>query len=280
MSDNSSPSDDNITKSTGTQKPPPLPNASGSEARPTTASTIARENHLADPFATPESSRPSSRHHHMHSSKISFSDTSSGFLSAPRTPTEGVFPSATPNHIPVPRSILSNPSRISVIQSARSSAVPLPSGNAIPRKLPRMKSYMMADPNNIPKPWTDKPNPRAKIAYFLTYAVIFIGLAGGIVQCYFNYAHAQLDRKPLCLVMEENFDSEEAVFGENGSFNREVNMDGFGYVPFFYFFFFAPIVRNATREGANSLYCYGLLPTPSTSLRLVFTAFLTLFLLD
>jgi len=30
--------------------------------------------------------------------------------------------------------------------------------------------------------------------------------------------------------MEENFDSEDSVFGENGSFNREVNMDGFGYV--------------------------------------------------
>lgn len=99
---------------------------------------------------------------------------------------------------------------------------------ATPRKLPRMKSHMISDRNDIPKPWTEKRNPRAKIAYFLTYAVVLIGLAGGIVQCYFNYAHAQLDRKSLCLVMEENFDSEDSVFGENGSFNREVAMDGFG----------------------------------------------------
>lgn len=237
MSDNTNPpppTDDNATKSTGKQKPTSLPIASGSETRPTTASTLGRgDGHMSDPFSTPDSSRPSSRHHQMHSSKISFSDVSSGFLSAPRTPTEGVFPSATSNHIPVPRSILSNPSRISMLQSARSSAIPLPTGTATPRKLPRMKSHMIADRNEISKPWTDKPDRRIRIAYFLTYAVILVGLAGGIVQCYFNYAHAQLDRKPLCLVMEENFDSEEAVFGENGSFNREVNMDGFGYVVYF-----------------------------------------------
>lgn len=206
------------------QTVPSSSQASDGENRPTTSSSLPR-----DPFTTPFSSRPSSRHHHhLHSSKISFSDASSGFLSIPRTPTEGIFPSATSNHIPVPRSILSNPSRISMLQSARSSAVPLPGGNAVPRKLPRMKSHMITDRNDISKPWTEKPNPRARIAYLLTYAVVCIGFAGGILQCYFNYAHAQLDRKPLCLVMEENFDSGDGVFGENGSFNREVNMDGFG----------------------------------------------------
>ena len=92
-----------------------------------------------------------------------------------------------------------------------------------------MKSYMV-NPSDLSKPWTQTRNPRASIAYLLTYAVILIGFAGGIVQCYFSYANAQLDKRPLCLVMEENFDSEDSVFGENGSFNREVNMDGFGYV--------------------------------------------------
>lgn len=232
MSDNgssTSPSDDNSRQSSDKQKPLAPPNAS----RPGTASTVAREGQLGDPFATPDSSRPPSlRQHQNHSSKVSqvsFSDASS--LSIPRTPTEGVFPSATSNHIPVPRSILSNPSsRVSVLPSARSSAIPLPSGIATPRKLPRMKSHMITDRSDIPKPWKEKPNPRAKIAYFLTYAVILLGIAGGAVQCYFSYARAQLDKKPLCLVMEENFDSEDAVFGENGSFNREVTMDGFGYV--------------------------------------------------
>jgi len=57
-----------------------------------------------------------------------------------------------------------------------------------------------------------------------------MGLAGGAVQCYFTYTGVALDRKPLCLVMEENFDNETAVFGPGGTFFREVNMDGYGFV--------------------------------------------------
>lgn len=43
-----------------------------------------------------------------------------------------------------------------------------------------------------------------------------------------------LDRQPLCLAFEENFDDPATVFGQvgtkGGSFMREVNMDGFGLV--------------------------------------------------
>jgi hypothetical protein len=87
----------------------------------------------------------------------------------------------------------------------------------------------------------------------LTYAVICVGLAGGIVQCYFNYVHAQLDKKPLCLVMEENFDSEDSVFGQNGSFSREVNMDGFGYVasPSLQFHFCTPSTLGVLRPHSS-----------------------------
>lgn len=48
------------------------------------------------------------------------------------------------------------------------------------------------------------------------------------MQCYFTYTGVALDKQPLCLVMEENFDNETAVFGPGGTFFREVNMDGFG----------------------------------------------------
>ena len=192
---------------------------------PTLLHEVMPSTSVRDPFSTPTSSRPSSRHHL--SQKVSFSDTSSRALSVPRTPTDGIFPSATSNHIPIPRPISS---RLSLSPSAQSSAVPITGGTIIPRKLPRMKSYMVPDQNDLSKPWTQTRNPRASIAYLLTYAIILIGFAGGIVQCYFSYANAQLDKRPLCLVMEENFDSEDSVFGENGSFNREVNMDGFGYV--------------------------------------------------
>ena len=67
------------------------------------------------------------------------------------------------------------------------------------------------------------------------WVIIVIGLAGGGVQSYFKFKNVPLDREPLCLVMEENFDDEAKVFGTNGqggTFFREVNMDGFGYASF------------------------------------------------
>ena len=96
------------------------------------------------------------------------------------------------------------------------------------QKAQRMPSHLILEGVPLPKPWTDKPQPRARIAYFLTYAMILVGFAGGVVQLYFKYANAQLDRQPLCLIFQEDFDSEDAVFGANGTFQREVSMDGFG----------------------------------------------------
>ncbi|TFK67104.1 glycoside hydrolase family 16 protein [Pluteus cervinus] len=92
----------------------------------------------------------------------------------------------------------------------------------------RMKSHMITDFDNVPKPWLENKRPRDKFAYWIVYVLVFIGLAGGAVQAYFSYSGVLLDRQPLCLVMEENFDSQDAVFGDNGSFVREVSMDGFG----------------------------------------------------
>ena len=118
--------------------------------------------------------------------------------------------------------------------SARSTsiAVNMPSSPLAPspakQKVQRMPSHLIQEGVPLPKPWTEKPHPRARIAYFVTYAMILVGLAGGVVQSYFKYTGAQLDRKPLCLVFQEDFDSEDAVFGSNGTFQREVSMDGFG----------------------------------------------------
>lgn len=52
------------------------------------------------------------------------------------------------------------------------------------------------------------------------------------IQCYFTYKNVLLDRQPLCMVFDEEFDgSESDVFGQNnqgGKFMREVDMSGFG----------------------------------------------------
>ncbi|KAG6830499.1 hypothetical protein H0H87_007856, partial [Tephrocybe sp. NHM501043] len=168
---------------------------------PTTPKTPAQ-----DPFASPASSRPSSLRPR----------TANSSLSVPGSP--------------IPRSILHLPSnsnsisRISTATSAhnvRISSAPL-------KKLPRMRSHMLPEGQTVPKPWAEHPPARMTIAYYLTYLMIFLAAAGGAVQTYFSYKNVVLDRKPLCIVLDENFDNPDTVFGMNGTFFREVNMDGFG----------------------------------------------------
>ncbi|KAK2464990.1 hypothetical protein APHAL10511_003066 [Amanita phalloides] len=96
----------------------------------------------------------------------------------------------------------------------------------------RPKSTMLSEEAPPEKPWLKQRDPYARIAYLLTYAMILLGIAGGAVQCFFSWTNVQLlpDNK-LCLVLNENFDAPDAVFGTdgtNGTFFREVDMSGFG----------------------------------------------------
>lgn len=208
--------------------------SSGVEARPTTAEshppasmetrpTTASSTPATDPFASTFSSRsPSIRISLDQSSPSNGTSAAAG-----RTQSDYSHP------IPYPlQSILNSPKSGSFSFSARSSAVRVSNAPApVKPKAPRMKSHMITSDNPAPKPWNDKPNPRAKFAYFLTYGALMLGLAAGAVQCYFAFKDVALDRQPLCLVMDENFDgTDDSVFGNGGSFFREVNMDGNGFV--------------------------------------------------
>jgi hypothetical protein len=124
-----------------------------------------------------------------------------------------------------------------------------------PKKAPRMPSHMITNPGFLPKPWSAARSrtPRAIISHYLVYAVVAIGAAIGALQCYLQYKGVMLDRQPLCLVFEENFDDAETVFGQigtkGGSFMREVNMDGFGFASFLSIFPFSkPYYRNGEFE--------------------------------
>ena len=59
-----------------------------------------------------------------------------------------------------------------------------------------------------------------------------IGVLLGGVRVWFGWNDVQLLKGNLCLVMDENFDSDVGLFGENGKFFREVEMSGFGYAKF------------------------------------------------
>ncbi|KIM48512.1 glycoside hydrolase family 16 protein [Hebeloma cylindrosporum] len=196
---------------------------SGTETRPDTAASAAS---LSDPFASPPSSRaPSIRQMppSPNSSKLSF---------------PGPFADNNTTTINARRSILSQSGFASpafssaVSNSSRLSTVALPNANSTgvaPKpKVPRMRSHMLSEGATVEKPWTSKKNPRATFSYWIVYVIILCGLAGGAVQCYMTWKHVALDNQPLCLVLDENFDNEATVFGENGTFFREVNMDGFG----------------------------------------------------
>jgi hypothetical protein len=85
---------------------------------------------------------------------------------------------------------------------------------------------MLVDPPQ--KPWITSRDPYARVAYLLTWGMIFVGLAISGVKCWLDWSRAQLITGPLCKVLDEDFSSGNAVFGENGTFFREVDMSGFG----------------------------------------------------
>lgn len=93
----------------------------------------------------------------------------------------------------------------------------------------RAKSTMLTPDAVIPKPWTSTRDPYRRFSYFLTYAMVLLGLLLGGVRIFFGWRDVQLLQGNLCLVMDENFDSEVGIFGDNGKFFREVEMGGFGY---------------------------------------------------
>ncbi|KAJ7692096.1 concanavalin A-like lectin/glucanase domain-containing protein [Mycena rosella] len=85
----------------------------------------------------------------------------------------------------------------------------------------------------VAKPWTAKPNPRARISYYLTYAIVFIGAGLGALQSVLTYRGVRLDRQPLCLVFHDDFNSgdDAGVFGTAttpGRFLREAQTGGYG----------------------------------------------------
>lgn len=92
----------------------------------------------------------------------------------------------------------------------------------------RPKSTMLTSTSTLEKSWLTSRDPYQKLAYFITYGVMFLGIAAGVIRCYFGWMSVPLLSGNLCMVLEENFDSEEGLFGDNGTFFREVDMSGLG----------------------------------------------------
>ncbi|KAJ7792299.1 glycoside hydrolase family 16 protein [Mycena olivaceomarginata] len=109
-----------------------------------------------------------------------------------------------------------NPSRVTTLDA------PVSSGTAKHMASTRLSSLHRPPDgrralHRRPKPWTKNPNPRATVSYYLTWALLFASASLGGVQSYFAYSTVRLDRAPLCLVFEDEFNS-----GDDAA------MDGFG----------------------------------------------------
>ncbi|KAJ3855773.1 glucan 1,3-beta-glucosidase [Lentinula lateritia] len=183
---------------------------------------------------------------------------SSSFIgSYPSSPTMGAqFPVGTPNGS-MYRS--SSAMMTGLASAATSTGV----NSTAPRTAPRLRTTLLpfllrpssmtslppaqvqaSDGSLVEKPWREGPSaaelsktPFMKRIFTRKRISPLVGLGLGVLQCvltYIDVSTERMDRQPLCLVMEEDFNGgEDAVFGsgpggEGGSFWREVNMDGFG----------------------------------------------------
>ncbi|KIK65210.1 glycoside hydrolase family 16 protein [Collybiopsis luxurians FD-317 M1] len=93
-------------------------------------------------------------------------------------------------------------------------------------KRDRPKSTMLTSPPQ--KPWLTSRDPYSKIAYFITYGMVVVGVAVSFVKCFLDYRNVPLIHGNLCKILDEDFTSADGVFGDNGTFFREVDMSGFG----------------------------------------------------
>lgn len=87
----------------------------------------------------------------------------------------------------------------------------------------RLRSSMLT--GAVEKPWIGEKDVYARIAYWLTYFVAFLGIAGSVLRCYFAWKDVPRVGN-LCLVMEDNFDT----FDTQYTWTHEVDMSGFGCV--------------------------------------------------
>ncbi|KAG7087304.1 hypothetical protein E1B28_013282 [Marasmius oreades] len=206
-----------------------------------TYSVVNQPRHGTSPTASPPESPPSQTTNTMNpttppASVISFSGQSYPYYADSRPGTRSGITSLTgsiadltgmssiygsrPSTASTKReAFASPPSRPLTIYSA-------PSVTKIRRERP--KSTMLGNNSALSKPWIGKRDPYSRIAYTITYSVAFLGIVVSAIKCYFDYQSLSFITENLCPVLDENFDSADGVFGDNGKFFREVDMSGFG----------------------------------------------------
>lgn len=93
----------------------------------------------------------------------------------------------------------------------------------------RLKSTLLEDPSTLQKPWLEKKDPYGRLAYLLTYAIASLGIIASVARCYFGYKSVPMIKGNLCMVLDEEFNTDtDTVFGSGSNWFREVELGGYG----------------------------------------------------
>ncbi|KAI9068988.1 glycoside hydrolase family 16 protein [Trametes sanguinea] len=75
------------------------------------------------------------------------------------------------------------------------------------------------------KPWLKQRDCRDRASWWLTFAAMFLGVAGAAVLCFFGYTNVKLLKdSDLCMVLDEPFDTLDL----QNTWKRDVELGGFG----------------------------------------------------
>ncbi|KAF8874733.1 concanavalin A-like lectin/glucanase domain-containing protein, partial [Infundibulicybe gibba] len=94
------------------------------------------------------------------------------------------------------------------------------------------------------KPWLTKPEPRTRLAWWLTFGCMLLGLAASGVVCWRGISGVRkIDPSKLCLVMDDSFSSSDI---DDSNWSRDVELGGFGNGEF-----------EMTTSSSNNAYISG-----------------------
>ena len=112
-------------------------------------------------------------------------------------------------------------------------ASPYPQGgsessfSALPRKTkaPMPSSRLSQKLSKEDKPWLRQRDWRDRASWWVTFAMIVLGVGAAGVLCFFGWSNVQmLTDSELCMVLDENFDSLDL----QNTWTRDVELGGFG----------------------------------------------------
>ncbi|KAF8521629.1 glycoside hydrolase family 16 protein [Hysterangium stoloniferum] len=101
------------------------------------------------------------------------------------------------------------------------STISLPSSFGKDKDAPLRRSALLQ--GKVDKPWLENKDWRIRASYWITVAMVFLGVAASALVCVTGYKSTPLITQPLCLVMSDEFNT----FDTTNTWHQEIDMSGF-----------------------------------------------------